>query len=231
LWNYFIPQVSQGEDVLGRLTLSIAALHKASKLKALGCDGKEASAHQQYAFQTYGQALDKIRIMVSSNHDRNLVRTALIASLLIYCFENIHGESGAAIKHLESALRLLRNQFSNNIRRSQHLLRLPPTPALEDDLVAAFARLDNVLLSRFDSSVATTTQSAISRISILNINYMEDSYVVPNRFQNLDDARSFLEHFIFRVTRLHYHKLKVKTGDSHVIVHGSAGDLCAVLSL
>jgi hypothetical protein len=59
-------------------------------------------------------------------------RTALIASLLIICFETYHGNYESAARQIATGIRLI---------ESRHELATPP-PEIEEELVHAFNRLD-----------------------------------------------------------------------------------------
>jgi hypothetical protein len=95
-------------------------------------------------------ALKSVQATISTNKFRDTTRVALIASLLIYCFESLYGDLDLALRHLESALQLMQTQLARASRRYAHSKNSSPTPNLDDDLVAAFFRLDSGLLSRDD---------------------------------------------------------------------------------
>ena len=114
----------------------------------------------------------------------------MIASLLIYSFENLYGELDFALGHLEGALQLMRKQLAHATRHYKHSENRSPTSALDDDLVAAFFRLDCGLLSRDAISYAENIGSR------LVINYLE-IIEVPEKFNTLSEARNFLENIQF----------------------------------
>lgn len=191
LWNHVIIQASWNEPSLSGLVASLGALYKAGCSKSVTLSKGEKNPHQQYAFQQYGQALKNIKMRVSANQNDDTIRIALIASLLIYCFENFYGELDAALEHLEGALRLMHKQLTQCRRRYKHSENSSPTSALDDDLVAAFFRLDSGLLSRDSISRAEMNGSR------LGMNYLEEICEVPERFNTISEARSYLENIQF----------------------------------
>lgn len=190
LWDQVIIQASWKEPCLSGFVASLGALYKAGS-PTMTLYEKETDPHQQYAFQNYGRALRELQARISANPSRDTTRIALIASLLIYCFENIHGEIDSALVHLEGAFRLMQKQLKNASRRYKHSDNASPISALDDDLVGAFFRLDSGVLSRDHICEAEHVGSR------LGIKYLEDRCDVPERFTTISEARSHLEHIQF----------------------------------
>jgi hypothetical protein len=118
----------------------------------------------------------------------------LIASLLIYGFENLYGDLPLALKHLESALQLMKTQLLHTAREYKHSNNSSPTSDLDDDLVAAFFRLDSGLSARDDICDAESIGSR------LGVNYLDNTFEIPERFTNISEARNYLESIQFPVT-------------------------------
>ncbi|TVY19287.1 Transcriptional regulatory protein moc3 [Lachnellula arida] len=190
LWTHVIIQASWKEPSLSGLVASLGALYKAGS-STMTLSQEETDPHQQYAFQNYGRALRELQARISANPYRDTTRIALIASLLIYCFENIYGEIDSALGHLEGAFRLMQKQLKNASRRYKHSHNVSPTSALDDDLVGAFFRLDSGVLSRDHICEAEHIGSR------LGIKYLEDRCDVPERFVTISEARNYLEHIQF----------------------------------
>jgi hypothetical protein len=186
-----ILQASWNEPSLSGLVASPGALYKAGGSKIVTLSKEETDPHQQYAFQQYGRALKNVQARISANKRRETMRIALIASLLIYCFENLYGELDSALGRLEGALRLMHKHLKHVSRLHKHSENTSPTSALDDDLVAAFFRLDSGLLSKDRICDAEDTGSR------LGINYLEDLCEIPERFTTISEARSYLEHIQF----------------------------------
>lgn len=191
LFNYVIIQSSYNEPSLRQFVASLGALYKSGIPKALNLSKEESDPHRQYAFQQYGQALRCVQTRIYADKYQDTARVALIASLLIYCFENLCGDFDSALRHLESALQLMQKQLAHTSRRYKHSKNSSPTSNLEDDLVAAFFRLDSGLLSRDDICHAKSIGSR------LGMNYLEDICEIPERFNTISEARNYLENIQF----------------------------------
>lgn len=226
LWNRVVLQACHSEPSLCRLTSAIGALHRAARLRTSLFSDEEARSHEAYALREYGQALKGVQKMISNPRRRDTTRLALIASLLIFCFENLHGDFDMAIMHMESALHLMNKQLSKTSRQYKHLQNRSPIPELDDDLVTAFVRMDSALLSRTDNSKTRSMGSEVVRSSILNINYDAESYDVPYRFTTINQARSFLEYMQFRLLPMLAHEFGVQISNNTTTISQYAKDLC-----
>lgn len=196
LWDGAILRATNDEASLRNLVISIASL---SKFKANEkSPNAAADPHYQFALMQYGKAVRKLRELTSTRRDSGIFRIALIASILIYCFENMHGEHDVAIMHIESALNLIRTRLpSAGICYSQSL-GTHAIPGLEVEVLDAFVRLDNCLTSRMESS-------KVSRINLLDINYLDKEFIIPRAFRSILEARNFLEHIQYRSLSLLSH--------------------------
>ena len=186
LWNQVILQACESEPSLRQLTISIGALSKAQ-----GSDSTATDLNKQFALVKYGRALRGIHDTLSKRQNADSTRIALIASLLIYCFENLHGDTRLAISHIQSALHLLHKRLSSIPRPYQHLLNDSPTPDLEGDLIKAFVRLDSALVSRLDNPNPAAG-------NILGITCASEPYLIPTTFTTVTEARRYLEHLQYR---------------------------------
>jgi Fungal Zn(2)-Cys(6) binuclear cluster domain len=191
LFNHVIIQSSWKEPSLCQLIASVGALYKAETPKSLNRPKSETDPHRQYAFQQYGRALKLIQTRISADQYPDTTRVALIASLLIYCFENLYGDLDSALGHLEDALKLMQKQLARAGRRYKHSINSAPTPHLDDDLVAAFFRLDSGLLSRDNISNAKNIGSR------LGMRHLEDICEIPKIFLSISEARNYLESIQF----------------------------------
>jgi len=69
---------------------------------------KEVSTYSRVLqIAKYGKALQEIRDLIAARTDQEAVRVSLIASLLIFCFENLQGEPESAVRHIKSALNFM----------------------------------------------------------------------------------------------------------------------------
>jgi hypothetical protein len=182
LWLQIIPQACHNELVLRDLTISISALILANNSQESG------SLHREYAYKSYAKSIRNIQTTLNTRHERDAIRIALISSILICCFENFQGDHEIATKHMESSLKLMRKRFLTGKKYTFSLIQpQSEIPHMEHDLLSAFIRIDNSLMSR--PGVET-----VSRASMLDIQYGSEDFDIPSKFNNIREARNYLEH-------------------------------------
>ncbi|KAG0651973.1 transcription regulator [Hyphodiscus hymeniophilus] len=193
LWNPLVLQACDNSSIL-QLTIATAALSKAQE------DGlweMERSMHNQYALQQYGKALKGIQAMVSNG--QKPMRIALIAALLIFCFESLLGDTGRAITPIQSSLDLIFKRLSTMsrpYRNSRTKPRGSPASApIDEELLWAFMRLDGpplVLLSNRHQAPSPPTNR------IFTLAFHEDELYIPCGFATISEARLYLEDIKWR---------------------------------
>lgn len=133
-----------------------------------------------------------MREMVASSNDLETIRTTLIASLLIFSFETMHGNSETAIEHVKSALKMMKKRLDTSSRKYSQIRRLSSIPGLEDEVLEIFIRLDNTIMS------SILGDPYRPRYSFLDITYIDEHFYMPPAFRDLVEAKGYLEHFQFR---------------------------------
>ncbi|KAL2060072.1 hypothetical protein VTL71DRAFT_9894 [Oculimacula yallundae] len=106
LWDHRLLNTHSTPDtepLIQQLKDSIIALSKAKSSEKSVESFSLASAHYSFAFRQYGKALEAIREVASSTAETHPTKTLLHASVLIFIFESIQGDSAMAITHLRSA--------------------------------------------------------------------------------------------------------------------------------
>lgn len=137
LWSHIVLQASEAESSIRHAVISIGALEMTTiSLRQAGRGQgiivkKETEEHHFFALQQYHKAICEMQKLILQNPERNC-RTALIASLLIICFETYHGNYQSAAKQIATGVRLIE-------QRSK--LALQPT-SVEEEILCAFDRLD-----------------------------------------------------------------------------------------
>ncbi|KAF4629527.1 hypothetical protein G7Y89_g8610 [Cudoniella acicularis] len=228
LWNHVILQACQSEPSLCRLISALGALNKSSMLRATNSLLSEVERHQQYALWQYGRALKGIQQMISQRTANNSIRLALIAALLIYCFESLHGDYDAALRHIESALPVMQSQLSQSGRRYKHLQTTSPTSALEDDLVVAFVRVDYSLLSRPENRKSKKFDSLVIRPYTIDVDWSKGpSCKTPYRFRSITEARIHLEQIQYAHLPAVSHEFSLQFQNPEAPINKSAREICA----
>lgn len=106
LWNRIVLQACENESIR-RLTVATAALKQATKLWQDSDEGLQSD--REYALEKYGNALQSMQTELNKSQDN--LRVALIATLLIFAFENMYGDARAAVMNIQSALDLVNNRL------------------------------------------------------------------------------------------------------------------------
>jgi hypothetical protein len=185
-WNYVVLQACNDSPTLRYLTVAIAALGKSKY-----CPGASRQ-HRQVAVTKYGQALRSMRQMIASSNDLETIRTTLIASLLIFSFESMHGNTEQAIEHAKASLKMMKKQLDTPNRKYSQIRRLSSIPGLEDEVLEVFVRLDNTIMS------SILGDPYRPRYSYLDITFIDEHFYMPPSFTDLVEAKGYLEHFQFR---------------------------------
>jgi hypothetical protein len=128
----------------------------------------ESRKYCEFALQQHGKAIKLMRKTLS-NEEQHL-RKAVLACLLVFCFEGFSGNQGVAIAHAQSGYKLLQAQT-----------RKDGAKGIEYDLIRIF--------SRIDLSAMTTADSR--SIEYHNVQKNEDTEIVdsmPTVFSDFDEA-------------------------------------------
>ncbi|KAE9368242.1 hypothetical protein N431DRAFT_414528 [Stipitochalara longipes BDJ] len=185
-WNYVILQACNNSPTLRHLTVAIAALGKFKYHPGT------SRRHQQFAVTKYGQALRSIRELITSSDDAETIRTTLIATLLIFSFESMLGNTEQAIEYAKSSLKMMKKRLDTSNRKYSQIRRLSSIPGLEDEVLEVFVRLDNTIMS------SILGDPYRPRYSYLDIAIIDEHFYMPPSFQDLIEAKGYLEHFQFR---------------------------------
>jgi Fungal specific transcription factor domain len=185
-WNYLVLQACNDAPAVRYLTVAIAALGKSKSASGA------RQRHQQFAVMKYGQALRSIREMVASSSNLETIRTTLIASLLIFSFESMHGNPEQAVEHAKATLKMMKKRLDTASRKYSQIRRLSSIPGLEDEVLEIFVRLDNTIMS------SILGDPYRQRYSFLDIKYIDEHFYMPPSFRDLAEAKGYLEHFQFR---------------------------------
>jgi hypothetical protein len=179
LWNQIVLQASEAEESIRHAVISIGALDMstvsgyAGKAKVL----KETDDHHVFALRQYSKAINALRQKVEVLGIEYDLRTALVASLLIICFETYHGNYESANRQTKMVTRLLDSHF-RALRTSTSKIEV------EEELVRAFDRLDT------QSMCQTDIYTLPEHLSLLNCN-ADLLATTPEVFEDVATARSY----------------------------------------
>jgi len=194
LWNQLVLQATTSRPIF-QLTVATGALRQARRTPAAkGLDGM--ISHRQYALQQYGLALKGVQKVLSQDQDS--LRTALISSLLIFCFENMLGDTQRAVRNIQSALEVIHKLLSDANNASPYFQPNHITMGIEEEIIDAFMRLDRpavATLGRVDN------QSAPVANRRFGTTFYSASYIIPPKFTTIFEAQKSVERIRYRVLR------------------------------
>ncbi|TEY78210.1 hypothetical protein BOTCAL_0051g00280 [Botryotinia calthae] len=174
LWSSVILQACHQEPCILQAVCAIGALSRVMKARK---QGQLMAMNDDYRFAVleYGKALGGIKKLVP-------IRMTLLATLLIFSFENFHGNQMAAITQIQSAASLLQAWMKDREKRQITDRTMSPAPnIIEDVIFATFHSTHIGLVSAIDPTIAQAQD-------IINGTQMYIPSLIPTRFTNIDDA-------------------------------------------
>jgi hypothetical protein len=174
-------QGCQHEPFIRYAVVAIGALHKS--LRASSPMGQGSSAelsdpmaklHREFAFLTYGKALNRMQLAIAAETG---LRHALIACLLIVCFESHAGNRYKAVAHAKYGLQILQRWASQN-----ELSRTKRRIVDYNEITEAFKNLDIQISTVSDDRTVEVHEKLIEEDSSLFTS-------MPNEFGCLDEAK------------------------------------------
>jgi hypothetical protein len=207
VWSQVIPRAIDSELSLRNLTVAVSAMDKARHSSSM-------ASHIQFAVSTlllypnfwavrflheiililsfqaekYGEALREIQELISSRTDIEATRVSLIASLLIFCFENLQGETELATKHAKTALNFMRKQLTSTVHYYSEQQATSSVPGLEDEVLEVLVNLDCMFI----------TSDYMAGKRLLEVKFVEKDIAMPRAFRNIQEARLFLREWQYR---------------------------------
>ena len=196
-------QACHEEPFARNAIVAISAL-SASKSLAIKSSLEIVTQHKEFALQQYEKAIRTMRVSLSQSVETN-PRKALIACLLVCCFESLSGHYVNTLGHAKSGYQLLRDwlaRYPPSVRRFDGIAS-PAPDVIEDDLVQAFTRLDHQVVSFFDSR-PTEVHVELKDFGTSTIGQM------PEVFSSLNEAQQYLVliqvrkgHFLYATSKIH----------------------------
>ncbi|CZR63158.1 uncharacterized protein PAC_13055 [Phialocephala subalpina] len=138
LWGRIVLQASEAEDSIRHAVISIGALDMTSAMLR-DMESANAQEHHLFALKQYSKAISDMRAMVQRQDEMHDLHTALVASVLIICFETYHGNYSSAAQQIRTGVRLIEDSK-----------RRKGSAGVEEELVRAFDRLDVQSMSHSD---------------------------------------------------------------------------------
>lgn len=159
---------------------------------------RKPEEHHQYALQKYGNALKGVQKVIFARKDS--MRIALIASLLIFCFENFHGDIQNAISNVKSAVEFMYSWLEKHAHNSKFKVFSPAPILVEDELVITFFRLARYMIlfqgrleDKYPKAKKSLDPFGPSSPKRRHITNSAESAVfsIPLAFKNIVEAKSY----------------------------------------
>ena len=138
--------------------------------------------HYHNALKQYGKALKKLRLAIS---ERKMdLRSTLLASLIIFCFEAWHGSNQLAVEQIQTAIGLIQDWKQRSGAKTRSALDfISPIPSMmEDQLIQIFSQLA-IQVVFFAEKRSTETGKIMENQSI-----PQPAYNMPNAFVSYREA-------------------------------------------
>ncbi|KAM3075329.1 hypothetical protein ACMFMF_006004 [Clarireedia jacksonii] len=192
LWNTIVLQACCNDDSIRHAATAIAALSKAMKASQIVLQNaaNEVELHHRYALKQYGKSLRYLQDLIESSKDS--LRTSLLVSLLVFCFENFHGNTQLADKHIFAALKMMRHHEAISSHPNHNLLLSSPAPEIiEDEIVAAYLHLAMAIVTRPDDPDTLSRQV----LDLISVDVLPPN--IPSQFADMEEAERHLEHVLY----------------------------------
>ncbi|ESZ95239.1 hypothetical protein SBOR_4351 [Sclerotinia borealis F-4128] len=191
LWHRIIRQACLEESSIFHCAIAIAALDQACKSRALH-SSSQFEFHHRHALQQYGKSLKELQKVIARGD--SCIRTTLIASLLIFCFQNFHGDIRLALNNARTTIDLMYNWISNQAGVPARIGFSPAPNIVENELVEAFTRLDGHLINWVGVSASSRDFISLALSNPLN------TPPIPSIFSSLKEARLSLDNLKARLS-------------------------------
>jgi len=149
-WDRLLLQACHEEPFVKKIVMALSAVSTSNKLSlrhnASAIDRAINAQQTEFALKQYQQALKEIRASLANTGD---TRKAVIACLLVCCFESLLGNVGSAHAHALSGQRLLEQWLAQHPYIHPHSVGIASLAQhlIEDDILKAGVFFDAQLLS------------------------------------------------------------------------------------
>ncbi|KAH8687114.1 hypothetical protein BGZ60DRAFT_392851 [Tricladium varicosporioides] len=169
LWKRLIPQMCHAEPFVKHAVIAIGALSMVSAkdistrqlVNDTTINGCLTAVDYRFALKHYDKALAKMRAAIANRqHD---ARKALLACILVYAFETLHGTTSSAVQHAESGLMLLHRLLKEHSQQQSPFVvpREWVERNVDEDIIIAFSTLDMQIMFFGDKRPAWVHQQIV----------------------------------------------------------------------
>lgn len=181
LWGQLIPQACEAAPFVKSAVIAIAAM---SKIKTGTVASHQVRGLYEFALDQYSRCLQGMRRCAASG--KHEMRNVLLACILVFCFETMQGNPGAASTHARTAMMLMHRWTEEEPEIRLHFYKIEDWPKcqISSDIMGALAQLDVQITFLRDGRPEWIHRNAI-RESNKAISKM------PERIVSLADVRKY----------------------------------------
>ncbi|PYH40345.1 Zn(II)2Cys6 transcription factor [Aspergillus saccharolyticus JOP 1030-1] len=197
-WERLLLQSVHHEPAIRHVTVALGSLHECFERNA----GNPTSSGSQAVQDSFAlrQYLRAVRCLTSSTSGSQPLDVCLIACILFACFEAMRGQSGSAITHITSGLKIL-DELRTSTMGTSVTLSVGRTPYVPLEIVCGlFTRLQAQITVDAGSISDQFARQTVHRRSVARCNLWPELVIDPNRpmvFHSLADARETLEIYTY----------------------------------
>lgn len=182
LWTHLIPQACETQPFVRHVVVAIAALSKINAESSI--QESIGTPEYLYALNQYSKSLRGMRLSVENGIQD--MRNALLACILVFCFETLQGNPGTAAAHARSGLMLL------HLWMQEHLDKKVPFYEVGDwtefqinrEIMSSFAQLDAQIFWFMDARPEWVHHIAIEQSNAVLKR-------MPARLSNINEVRLY----------------------------------------
>jgi hypothetical protein len=186
-WEKLILQASSSEPALRHVVIAIGSLHEEFSQKRLEYSEQSTG----FAMGQYTKAIGHLRRSLENGKQSTLA--ALMSCILFVCFDSVCGHFTAAMVHLQSGLRILRDVRNRPLPLHEKFM-------IENTIAPLFNRLSIQAILYVDTSSPDDRRAFASELMKTN----EKDTLVPDVFSSLEEARNIINQSADGLFRMFY---------------------------
>jgi hypothetical protein len=148
LWHQLILQTCVRDSPIRQIVIAVAALDITSISSSSCSEVTKNEDHHQFALKHYSIAIQEMRANVSNG--KQDLRTTLILSILVACFEAYHGNYESALAQVYTGQELIAGWTATQRKLSDGGFLSPSPSTIDDEIFRAFHTLEVQAITHTD---------------------------------------------------------------------------------
>ena len=188
-WEQLMLQISQREPVVLSAAIAVGSIHRSFESDRWpGLIPDDLELQRTISKQQYVKAMRLLRDRLANREDPQRAEVALISCFLFICLELIQSDLTAAVSHLRSGLKILREQAEKDGTREDAIVMLrrsSKTDSVMDHFSSLFARLD------YQSTLFG--EDVPQLVVVPSSNDTSSPLWMPSTFANVQEVKQYLD--------------------------------------